>query len=348
MVRELGKGKEIISQRLTTLITNGYVEKKHRGIYALTVKGVMAIAENPSLGNQPLTSDNVTQAKPKRTHNLGLIYHYKDELDPTLKVRLLAYNLEVDAKVFNLKPHIEQAVARIPLTVRITSKSMVLYAPELYARRGQPQIVIEAQAKAILDKEAIKLEAKAQGFTAFKLRRIGLEALDSEIVSEEIADEHHPLAEATTEDKSKIVLARHPADLKERLIADRSKGFKELETPRAESAGEDNDTLDEQFNKLLDGEIKLTDIPRLKQASQAHAEQEGRILDILERYGTQLNAHLPVLEKMDRVEEQTIGLNEKQAKLQEQQYQLNQKLDCLLTSLQPKPKQGFWGRLFKR
>ena len=258
-----------LADHLKTLTEHGYLQKQQRGVYQLTAQAVRAIMQHPRL---PTPQLNI---KTKRLHALGLKYPLKVPLSPSFKVKELAYSLEVPATINSALNNTDQAILHIGITARLTSQSLILYAPELYYLRGQPSIVAEARAKELLDKEALQLEKQLneiasrtteRRFAQFKLQRIKLRAdtiiLVSEIVTEEIADEGHALAEASSiQDKSKIVLARHPYDKKERLVIDaskkRAKGVKELECTRAESAGEDTDKIDPQFNAILDGKLDL-------------------------------------------------------------------------------------------
>jgi len=287
----LGISRFNLASHIRQLKKHGYIQSYKWGIYLVTPEGIRAIYKGG--GGTPQVNKSS-----KRLHALGLKYTLKDELSPAFKPRELAYKLEVPATMID---EFNQAIIYIGVTARLTSKSLILYAPELYYDRGQPSIVAEAQAKTILDKEALLLEQKLAKFTSFKLMRISLRASEqvllSDIVSEEIADEGHPMAEASKSKQSKIVLARHPFDDKERLIMDgskmRTKGLKELEAVRVESAGEDSDTIDSQFNGVLDGRIDLWDIPKLK------GEYASAVV-LLGEYKKQIELHLKIMKKIDK------------------------------------------------
>ncbi len=251
-----------LAGHIETLLKYKCIEKEARGRYMLTTSGLRLI-----LKPLPFQTRQANKST-KRLHRLGLKYPLKDKLSPGMQPKELAYKIDISAKQIDLN-NTDQAIIRINITARLTNKNLIVYAPQLYYQRGQPSIVIEAIAKEILDKEALMLEQKLDKFASFNLMRINTrassQALLSEILSEEIADEGHPLAEATRyEDMpSKIVLARHPFDKKERLIIDgskmRAKNVKELELVRAESAGEDTDIIDAQFNAILDEKLNLLD-----------------------------------------------------------------------------------------
>lgn len=253
-----------LAQHIKTLIKYGYLQKKGRATYELTSNGYRALMQHPR-GHTPQLN-----IQTKRLHALGLKYSLKDELHPSFKPKQVALKLEISAKEIEGWKNSTQTLMHIGVTARLTNKSLILYAPELYYERGQPSIVAEARAKAILDREALKLERNMAKFASFKLMRINggamnPDALISELVSEEIADEGHPLGEASSipEEVSKIVLARHPFDKKERLIRDKSKirtkGVSEIEAVRAESASDDSDIVDEQFNAILEKKLNLLD-----------------------------------------------------------------------------------------
>ena len=140
--------------------------------------------------------------------------------------------------------------------------------------------------------------------------RIDKDTLNSPILSQHWAEEHHPMAEASK--SSPRIIAYSPIDGKPRLGIDQSEGFREAETYHSRTADTDKDMLDKQFNAILDGKINLLDMDyylnRLAQSQAAFAEETARLGDAalttqnqLNYYSAQIEAHAKAIVKLDRV-----------------------------------------------
>lgn len=286
IAKELGITRQGVFKHCKWLLKNLYLKKDKRGFLILTELGIVELHDRFTPVPKPT----------KRLHALGLKYPLRNPLRADQPVREIAYKLEVPYKLLSLK-NTDQAILEIGLTARLTTRSLILYAPELYYQRGQPSIVVEAKAKELLDREALKLEARLQDKASFALERLrASDILYSEILSEEVADEHHGLAEraVANNNNSKIVLAKHPFDGKQRLIGDKSKrSFAELEAVHPGFAGEDSDMIDKQFNAVLDGEINLLDINDLKTLTTQNTL-------LIRQYAKQIELHLAIMKKIDQ------------------------------------------------
>ncbi len=323
IAEELKVSKAAVSKRLRHLEKKGYIHIQKKGIIlelSLTAKGLaelnsVGVSQEalPSPQEPRLDTRNPSKkvnyapaAQSKRLHNLGLIYQLIEPLKPSEPVLLLSEQKDIEYTPISLN-HNTQAVIHTTITAKLTTTSLILYAPELYYSRGQPSIVAEAQAKQFLDKYAEELEARLN----IRLKRIKKDMLYSERMTEESADEQHPLAtEAAPEHK--MVLARAP-DGKERLVADRSKrSFAELETVYHRTAGEDADIIDKQFNAILDKEINLLDMDfyikkiadmQVKQAELQAQQAQASLAtqDQLNYYSKQIAAHAAAIAKLNIV-----------------------------------------------
>ncbi|MEM3859035.1 MAG: helix-turn-helix domain-containing protein [Candidatus Micrarchaeaceae archaeon] len=292
---------------------------------------------NASSASQPEPPEPSLQA---RAHKFGIAYPLKDPLDPATPIQLLQLaGIPVSQLKLNNNQQAYFAIGSI--TARLTNSALLLYASDIYTDNRTPSIEAEAKIKAEFDAIALKLEQKLQRIASFKLRRIDKDTLESHITTQHWAEEHHPLAEAGEENH--MILARSPIDGNVRLDTDKSKGFRELETKHAKSADLDKDTLDEQFNGILDHKISLLDIPRLNAIadfhSQAIADQDKAILqidrvvgDLSQRmltYATNIEAHANAIKDLSIVAAK-----------------LNATLDQLAAVRQQQEhKQGLWGRL---
>ena len=291
---ELKVSPAAISQRLRTLEKKGLIHIQKKGIIleiSLTAKG---LAELNSVGvsqdaqpnpqkprratREPLPTLN--SAPSKRLHALGLKYPLIEPLKPSEPILLLNEQRDIEYTPITLTNN-TQAVIHADITIKLTTNSLILFAPALYYSRGQPSIVPEAQAKKMLDRIAIEYEQRLN----IRLKRFKKDVLYSERITEESADERHPLAQQAPP-KHKTVLARAP-DGKERLEIDNSKrNFPELETVYHRTAGEDADVIDKQFNAILDGKLNLLDMDYYIKAltadlAQDHAERlEMRQMDL--------------------------------------------------------------------
>ena len=283
IAEELKVSKAAVSKRLRHLEKKGYIHIQKKGIIlelSLTAKG---LAELNSVG---VSQEALPSPQEPRL----------DTRNPSKKVN---YAPAAQSKRLHNLGLIYQLIE--PL------KPSEPVLPELYYSRGQPSIVAEAQAKQFLDKYAEELEARLN----IRLKRIKKDMLYSERMTEESADEQHPLAqEAAAEHK--MVLARAP-DGKERLVADRSKrSFAELETVYHRTAGEDADIIDKQFNAILDKEINLLDMDfyikkiadmQVKQAELQAQQAQASLAtqDQLNYYSKQIAAHAAAIAKLNIV-----------------------------------------------
>ncbi|MEM3414791.1 MAG: helix-turn-helix domain-containing protein [Thermoproteota archaeon] len=263
-----------------------------------------------------------------RVHKFGIAYPLKDPLSPSTPIQLLQL-AGIPAEPVKLHNSQQAYFAIGSITARLTNRALLLYASDIYTDNRTPSIEAEAAIKAKFDAIALKLEQKLQRIAQFKLRRIDKDTLESHITTQHWAEEHHPLAEAGEENH--IILARSPIDGAVRLDTDKSKGFRELETKHAKSADLDKDTLDEQFNGILDHKISLLDIPRLNAIADFHSQAIAQIDQRMLTYTKNIEAHANAIKELSMVTAK-----------------LNATLDQLAAARQQEHKQNLWGRLITK
>jgi len=307
VINELGYQQKptIIRNRIERMVKAGYINKQKVGIVTELVLAPNIQNVLPLVWSNETCNSNTNPVRPlrhKRLHKLGLYYPFKEPLPAGEQERLFKEQAEIPAKITNLTNN-QQATLKVGITIRITSKGMLLYAPELYYYEGQPSIVAESIAKDILDKYALEYEQRLNNMGLhFSLMRIKKDVLYSIISSQEIADEKNPITEIMPEGQHKMVLARSPVDNKERLIIDSSKKtFAELETVHSKSADVDMDTVDRQFNAVLDGEInllELKDIQDYKELTKQSVELQHQITEQQALFGKNLESHANAIKEL--------------------------------------------------
>lgn len=320
IAQELHISKAAVFKRIKHLVKLGYIHTEKKGIIkelSVTAKGLVelnSVGETLITQPNPQKSREATRVNPnkvnyspsRRLHDLGLKYQIIEPLKPSEPILILSEHKDIDFTPITLK-HNAQAIIHAEITIKLTTTSLILYAPALYYSRGQPSIVAESQAKTILDKIAGEWEQRLK----IRLLREKIGVLHSELITEESADENHPLAQEAAPEH-KIVLARTPEG-KERLVGDRSKrNFPELEAVYHRTAAEDSDTIDKQFNAILDGDINLLDMDHyLNRLYQSQAEITQNTAQLsnaalttqnqLNYYAAQIEAHAKAIVKLNKV-----------------------------------------------
>ena len=316
-----------LNQFLNTLLKKGLVEKRKESIlvyYTITALGINTFAKNSSFGkpepsklfipSEEPSERNATQRSEEkvfttRAHKFGLAYPLKDPLSPNEPPRLFSLS-GIPPQSIALNNNSQAQIAVGNITARLTTKQLELFTSDLYTDNRTLSIEVESALKRKFDALALNLEAKLQKVANFKLIRIDKDTLSSPIISQHWAEEHHPLAEASSE--SPLILAYSPIDGKPSVGIDQSKGFRELETYHSRTADTDKDMLDKQFNAILDGKINLLDMDyylnRLAQAQVASAEETANLgaaalttQNQLNYYSAQIEAHAKAIVKLNKV-----------------------------------------------
>ena len=298
-----------LNQYLNALLKKGLVEKRKESIlvyYTITALGINTFAQNSSFG-KPEPSKVFTPTKePKernatqpsqekvfttRAHKFGLAYPLKDPLNPNEPPRLFSLS-GIPPQSITLNNNSQAQIAIGNITARLTTKQLELFTSDLYTDNRTLSIEVESALKRKFDALALNLEAKLQKVASFKLIRIDKDTLNSPIISQHWAEEHHPLAEASK--TSPRIIAYSPIDGKPRAGFDESVGFRELETYHSRTADTDKDTLDKQFNAILDGKINLLDMDyylnRLAQSQASLAQQTAQLAKEMNLHAPYLNA----------------------------------------------------------
>jgi predicted transcriptional regulator len=316
-----------LNQYLNALLKKGLVEKRRESMmvyYTITALGINTFAKNSSFGkpepskvftpSAEAPESNATQPSQEkvfttRAHKFGLAYPLKDPLSPDEPPHLFALS-GIPPQSIALNNNSQAQIAVGNITARLTTKQLELFTSDLYTDNRTLSIEVESALKRKFDALALNLEAKLQKVANFKLIRIDKDTLSSPIISQHWAEEHHPLAEASPE--SPLVLAYSPIDGKPRFGIDQSEGFREAETYHSRTADMDKDTLDKQFNAILDGKINLLDMDyylnRLAQSQANSAEETAKLATAalttqnqLNYYSAQIEAHAKAIVKLNKV-----------------------------------------------
>ena len=316
-----------LNQFLNALLKKGLVEKRRESMivyYTITALGINTFAKNSSFGKpesskvftptQEPPESNATQPSQEkvftaRAHKFGLAYPLKDPLSPNEPPRLFALS-GIPHQSIALNNNSQAQIAIGNITARLTTKQLEIFTSDLYTDNRTLSIEVESALKRKFDALALDLEAKLQKVASFKLMRIDKDTLNSPILSQHWAEEHHPMAEASK--SSPRIIAYSPIDGKPRLGIDQSEGFREAETYHSRTADTDKDMLDKQFNAILDGKINLLDMDyylnRLAQAQAASAEQTAQLSSSalttqnqLNYYSAQIEAHARAIVKLNKV-----------------------------------------------
>ena len=317
---------QALHMHLKTLLKKGIIIKQKESIltyYRIAPSGINTISRlvvhQPENVFTPPAQPPTHAPTPEpititaRAHKFGIAYPLKDPLTTDTPTQLLAL-AGIQATQVALNNNKQAYFSIGSITARLTSRALLLYTSDLYTDNHTPSIELESAIKAKFDATALNVEARLQRVAQFKIRRIDKDTLESHITTQHWAEEQHPAAEAS--DKSPVIIARHPEDGKARLGVDMSKGFRELETYHSRTADMDKDVIDKEFNALLDGRITLFDIEAHNKAISDIEAAAVATNDRLLRYANELNAHLPVLEKMDIVLAQVIAENARRAEPQ--------------------------------
>ena len=316
-----------LNQYLNALLKKGLVEKRRESMmvyYTITALGINTFAKNSSFGKpepsklfiptQEPSERNATQRSEEkifttRAHKFGLAYPLKDPLSPNEPPRLFALS-GIPPQSIALNNNSQAQIAIGNITARLTTKQLELFTSDLYTDNRTLSIEVESALKRKFDALALNLEAKLQKVASFKLMRIDKDTLDSHIISQHWAEEHHPLAEASK--TSPLIIAYSPIDGKPRAGFDESEGFREAETYHSRTADTDKDMLDKQFNAILDGKINLLDMDyylnRLAQSQADSAEETAKLgaaalttQSQLNYYSAQIEAHAKAIVKLNKV-----------------------------------------------
>ena len=328
-----------LNQYLNALLKKGLVEKRRESMmvyYTITALGINTFAKSSSFGKpEPTKVFTPPQADPEssatqpsqekvfttRAHKFGLAYPLKDPLSPDEPPHLFALS-GIPPQSIALNNNSQAQIAVGNITARLTTKQLELFTSDLYTDNRTLSIEVESALKRKFDALALNLEAKLQKVASFKLMRIDKDTLNSHIISQHWAEEHHPLAEASK--TSPLIIAYSPIDGKPRAGFDESEGFREAETYHSRTADTDKDTLDKQFNAILDGKINLLDIDYyLKQSLavqsnqvQAQAQLSTSVAQLAQQtaeLAKQMNLHAPYLNAW-KVVADAINSPEKRAK----------------------------------
>lgn len=233
----------------------------------------------------------------------------------------------VRPKRHSLNNHEQQSFIIEGYTARLNTSSLEIWCPHIYADSKTPSIIMEDEAKRLLDGIALKIEERLQEHVSFKLVRLNKtkDVLYSERVDIEVEEENHSFAAAKPDDYKFEV--HHPLDGKLRAKVDFSRGkdFPEMAFMHRSDAGIDRDTMNHQFNALFDGKVSLLDIPEIKALMSSQAQISYKTDEQLAKYAEALNMHLPVLK----------GFQDREIRQKEIDAKLSAVLDAML-DLYPK------------
>lgn len=303
IAKDLKLARPTISEHIRALIKEGRIierkdERSSIKFYDLT-GGANRGLTSPTNDESHRIPDHQGPALLARAHDFGMSYKLEIPLAAREAARLMMEN-GLRARAIPLRGNTQGEVRLGKVTIRLTTKHLTFYTKDLLTDNRTETIDLEASLKPYFDALAKGYEEKL----GLRLERVG-EALVSRIIKQHYAEEHHPAAEASKQ--SPLVLARSPIDNQRRLGVDESKGFREFEYYHHLTANVDKDTLDMQFNEVLDGRLNLLDINTLRQIIGHQASTIDRLEGYLERkesqdaeFRRQIELHLGVMRKIDR------------------------------------------------
>ncbi len=281
--------------RCAKLCRKGYMVKEDR-LYRLTMQGQEAVKRFSRMSDHSFERQQVAGI-PARVHAWGLAYALKDALPPAEPPRIFQL-AGFSTKPISMNNNMQAQAAVGGITARLTTRELILYTKDIYTDSRTESIDLEAMLKPDFDRLARTLEKECQKVAQFKLKELSRGILASHIVRQHYAEERHPAAEAAR--SSPLILAKSPIDGQKRLGIDMSKGFREWEYYHHITADTDKDTLDRQFNAVLDGEVSLLDINRSRNIIMQQQERYDRQFDIVDRLTKQVELHLKLMQKIDR------------------------------------------------
>lgn len=297
--RKYALSKQAFYSRLKSWLKNHIVEKSGDSIYLPRVR---AVNESPYSVHLGLTNT--------RQENYCLKYKLKDPLspnDPPIVLRSARIACSANTGMNN---NAQADFIIEGLTARLDTNCLLLWAPHIYSTSDHHSIIMESQAKAILDPIAEKLERKLAKNASFTLVRIANGMLYSERVDIELEEEEHELAKAKP--KGYKFEVHHPQDGRLRADIDFSRGVKrpEVALKHRKTAPNDRDTMNEQFNALFDGQVSLLEIPEIRalmsdmvQIGYKTDERLAESVKNINEYAKNINIHLPVLKSLQEREE---------------------------------------------
>ena len=362
ILRQIGTSKQLLNYRLKMLVKKGYLILEVRDLethYMLTSKGNTAIFSftyakplpepipthtvDSGEPGESIKQSEQAQQQPEptiRPNGFNVKFPLVGRLPKGYASQVLEFE-DMFSKPLSLKNQ-DGGYFRGKYSGLLTDTSLMIFSEDMEVPLGADYWLVVKDSISAVFKAASELEPQL----GVKLRRQRKGLLVGEVTRNEIALKNHQIAKDAKDNNSKLY-CYDPDTMELIIITDFSHGFPEWEAVNKRSAAYNADEMVKASTFMGTG--------RFREWTQRVEDLNRETSGLLNDYGHQLNLHLPVLEKMDKVEADQLVLNEATAKLQAQQSALNEKqsvinekLDRVLTELMPKPRRGFWDRMFKR
>jgi len=303
--------RQYLHARLQVLLNKHYIQKRHQAgvtYYSITLLGTQEFAlaishqkrnllhtntqsrmKHHLVAKSMSKADGIVAYKAKRLEayrfDYPLVHHLHDDReDKVMLVRATGLSFSINT---GMKNH-ETITIHYDIEARISTNYLSLHIPAQAFPTGTLSKEKEAELRKQADGYALKLEhrlnqARFKLFNAQRRRGIyqnfELSRFEGELICEigdsEIAEEAHKIAEAMKAKGLRQLKVMHPKTGKLRMKPlDFSKGPEsEFFHATEEGVAQDSDTWDAQINAVLDKQVNLLDINRLKKLVKREAEE---------------------------------------------------------------------------
>jgi len=268
-ITEIAKYRKVqrssIYKVLSTLLRRGLIAKKQRGVYSLTEEGIKGL------------HSFVAFRYKLRQHNLGIKIDVLESPRNWELKRNEMRQMPYFNKTIKLKNNEQDILNFGRLSIRTTSKSIIIKMPTIYAKDWEEAVI---QAMGIFEETIPKLES------AFKVRLVKDYKANIKIISQEYASIQDALAKLYHAEGNRLYLTGD--DGKIWLITDLSFSVDELELIHPNKATSDVDAIAPFLNDLRENPTTISKVrDEMKEAQE-----------IVIGHSKNINKHQMVLDKI--------------------------------------------------
>jgi len=268
-ITEIAKYRKVqrssIYKVLSTLLRRGLIAKKQRGVYSLTEEGIKGL------------HSFVAFRYKLRQHNLGIKIDVLESPRNWELKRNEMRQMPYFNKTIKLKNNEQDILNFGRLSIRTTSKSIIIKMPTIYAKNWEEAVV---QAMGIFEETIPKLES------AFKVGLVKDYKANIKIISQEYASIQDALAKLYHAEGNRLYLTGD--DGKIWLITDLSFSVDELELIHPNKATSDVDAIAPFLNDLRENPTTISKVrDEMKEAQE-----------IVIGHSKNINKHQMVLDKI--------------------------------------------------
>jgi len=268
-ITEIAKYRKVqrssIYKVLSTLLRRGLIAKKQRGVYSLTEEGIKGL------------HSFVAFRYKLRQHNLGIKIDVLESPRNWELKRNEMRQMPYFNKTIKLKNNEQDILNFGRLSIRTTSKSIIIKMPTIYAKDWEEAVI---QAMGIFEETIPKLES------AFKVRLVKDYKANIKIISQEYASIQDALAKLYHAEGNRLYLTGD--DGKIWLITDLSFSVDEIELIHPNKATSDVDAIAPFLNDLRENPTTISKVrDEMKEAQE-----------IVIGHSKNINKHQMVLDKI--------------------------------------------------